>query len=104
MSKKTIPNNIPRSHPRGTYMSRCDYCGAAYYRDQLTRNEAGFLACPDDRQGRDEVKLNRLNAEHAANIRGIKHPDRYDGGANPNEQTLPVIVRRTAEDILRYKA
>ena len=104
MSRRTIPSNIPRNHPRGTYLSRCDYCGAAYYRHELTRNESGFLACSDDRKGRDEVQLNRLNAEAGARIQGRKHPDRYDGGSDANEQTLPVLHRTTAADILRYKA
>lgn len=83
-------------------MSRCDYCGAAFYRHELCRNESGFLACKDDRKGRDEVKLNRLNAEHAERIQGIKHPERYDGGAAPNDRNLPVIHRTTADDITRY--
>lgn len=85
-------------------MSACDYCGAAYYRDQLVRNESGFLACPDDRKGRDEVLLDRLNNQHAQTIQGFKHPGRYEGGRDPREQTLPIIHRTTAADILRYKA
>jgi hypothetical protein len=68
-------------------------------RHELRRNESGFLTCPDDRTGRDEVQLNRLNAEHAAQV--TKHADKYDGGLNPDSNTLPVIHRITAEDILR---
>jgi hypothetical protein len=83
-------------------MSRCDYCGAAFMRHELTRNESGFLACPDDRKGNDEVKINRLNAEHASHVKGLKHPDKYDGGADPNARTLPIIHRTTASDITRY--
>jgi len=85
-------------------MSACDYCGAAYYRDQLVRNEAGFLVCETDRKGRDEVLLDRLNAEHASRIQGFKYPNRYEGGMDPRAQTLPVIHRTTASDITRYKA
>ncbi len=96
---KTIPNKIPKSHPRGTYLSRCDYCCAAYYRHELVRNESGFLACRDDRKGRDEVLLNRLNAEHSANV--YKKTESYDGGADPNQSSLPVIHRTTAADITR---
>ena len=96
---RTIPGRIPSDFPRGTYQARCDYCGAIYYRHLLRRNEAGFLACPSDQPGRDEVQLSRLNAQHAAQV--TKQVGRYDGGA-PDERTLPVIHRTTAADITRY--
>jgi hypothetical protein len=96
---RTLPNRINRNWPKGTYRAKCDYCGAAYMRHELRRNESGFLACADDRKGRDEVLLNRLNAEHAANI--SKYSDKYDGGGDPNQADLPVIHRTTAADITR---
>jgi hypothetical protein len=96
---KTKPNRIPKHFPKGTYQAKCDYCGAHYYRHELRRNESGFLACKDDRKGRDEVLLNRLNAQHAAKV--SKYSDQYDGGGDPNQAELPVIHRTTAADITR---
>lgn len=96
---KTIPNHVDPSWPRGTHQAKCDYCGAAFMRHQLRRNESGFLACPDDQQGRDEVQLNRMNAESGAQV--YKSPHKHEGGANPNEYNLPVIHRTIAADILR---
>lgn len=100
---KTIPNRINPSWPRGTYRVCCDYCGAAYMRHQLVRKENGLLACSGTHnncaQGRDEVQLSRMNAEHSAQV--YKHPHRFDGG-RADTRTLPVIHRTTAEDILRY--
>lgn len=96
---RTLPNRINRNWPKGTYRAKCDYCSAAYMRHELRRNESGFLACADDRKGRDEVLLNRLNSEHAAQV--SKYSDKYDGGGDPNQDDLPVIHRTTAADILR---
>jgi hypothetical protein len=98
---RTIPNRIRSNWPKGTYQARCDYCNAQYMRHQLRRNEAGFLACPDDRKGRDEVQLTRMNAEHAASIGRQSHVNSYDGGADGNQADLPVIHRTTAADIGR---
>lgn len=98
---RTIPGKVPSNWPRGTYKTRCDYCGAAYMRHELRRNEAGFLVCPTDAPGRDEVLLSRLNAEHAAQV--TKQTGRYDGGA-PDSRDLPVIHRTTASDITRFLA
>jgi hypothetical protein len=96
---RTLPNRINRNWPKGTYQAKCDYCGAQYMRHQLRRNESGFLACADDRKGRDEVLLNRLNAQHAA--QPSKYSDQYDGGGDGNQAELPVIHRTTAADITR---
>lgn len=98
---RTTPGRIPSNFPRGTYQARCDYCGAVYYRHMLRRDESGFLACPSDQRGRDTVLLSRLNAEHAAQV--MKQSGRYDGGS-PDQQTLPVLHRTTADDITRYLA
>lgn len=96
---RTLPNRIPKNHPRGTYQACCDYCGAPYYRHQLVRKEGGLLACISTcASGRDEVQLSRMNAEHAAQV--FKHPSRWDGG-RPDSRTLPVIHRTTAADITR---
>lgn len=98
----TKPRRLSKNHVRGDCRSRCDYCGACFYRSQLVRNESGFLACiVDCAKGRDEVLLNRLNAEHAAQVMK-KEPDMDQGSADTN--SLPTIVRRTAADITRYLA
>lgn len=99
---KTIPGKIDPSWPRGTYRARCDYCGAGFMRHQLRRNESGFLACPDDQQGRDEVMLNRLNVQHStSNYRTTKV---QDGGSDPDANNLPVIHRTLASDITRINS
>lgn len=99
---KTIPNKARKNWPRGTYQACCDYCGAVYMRHQLVRKEGGLLACVSTcAKGRDEVQLSRMNAEHSAQV--YKHPNRWDGG-RPDSDTLPVIHRTTAADILRYDA
>lgn len=97
------PGHIDPSWPSGTFSSRCDYCGCFAMRHELRRDESGFLACAADATGRDSVQLNRLNAQAAASIRGIKYPGRYLGGSNPRDDTLPVIHRTTAADIRRYQ-
>jgi hypothetical protein len=98
---RTLPNKVPRNFPRGTYQACCDYCGACYYRHQLIRKEGGLLAClATCAQGRDEVQLSRMNAEHSAQV--YRNVNRWDGG-RPDSRELPVIHRTTAEDILRYR-
>lgn len=58
---RTIGRRYPGRKPNGDYRAMCDYCGADFYRRKLTRDEAGFLACKDDR-GRPAITLDRLNA------------------------------------------
>jgi hypothetical protein len=99
---KTIPDKARHNWPRGTYRATCDYCGAAYMRHQLTRKEGGLLACSGVNgcaKGRDEAQLSRMNAEHAAQV--YKSVNAFDGGRD-DTNTLPVIHRTTAADILRY--
>jgi hypothetical protein len=99
---RTIPNKANPNWPRGTYRVTCDYCGAAYMRHELVRKEGGLLACTGGNgcaKGRDATQLSRMNAEHGAQV--YKHPNRFDGG-RADTNTLPVIHRTTAEDILRY--
>jgi hypothetical protein len=72
-------------------------------RHELRRNEAGHLACSSCGEGRDEVKLNRLNAEHAQRALLKKNNQRFDGGQDPNARTLTAIHRTTAEDILELE-
>jgi hypothetical protein len=99
---KTIPNRMPQNYPRGTYRACCDYCGAAYYRHQLRRQEGGLLACTGSNgcdKGRDATQLSRMNAEHAAQV--YKSVNAFDGG-RADTRTLPVIHRTTAADILLY--
>jgi hypothetical protein len=67
---------------------------------ELRRNESGHLACPGCSEGRDEVKLNRLNAEYAQRAMLKQGNHKYDGGGDPNVRNLEAIHRTTAADIL----
>jgi hypothetical protein len=53
----TIGKHRPASLPRGDYVAVCSYCGQAWYRSQLIREESGRFACPDEGDGLDEVAL-----------------------------------------------
>lgn len=97
---RTLPTNIDPSWPKGTFLSACNYCSAAYMRHELRRNESGFLQCSGCGTGRDEVQLNRLNNEHAQRALLKKNNQRFDGGPNPNQRDLTAIHRTTAADIL----
>lgn len=59
---------IPRKWPGkpGDSSGHCSYCGARWLRSQLTLNQSGLYACPDDVRGRDEVQLDMLNAQAAS--------------------------------------
>lgn len=98
----STPRRRPKHSPKGDHLDTCAICGAVFYRSQLLRKEAGYLACRVDcAKGRDEVQLSRLNAEHAASRIGSTPGE---GGADRDAITLPVIQRTTAADILRYLA
>ena len=59
----TKPRKYPFPAPPGEYSTTCDYCGCEWYRSDLRRDASGFLACPDDQDGRDTVTLQRLETE-----------------------------------------
>jgi len=63
MAGKSIPRRIPPNQPVGDFRTLCDYCGAAYMRSELVRDEAGLLVCPGEGEGLDKVALDRLTAE-----------------------------------------
>lgn len=59
--------------PRRNWAEDCDYCGVKWHRSELRMNESGFLACPDDRDGRVEKALDYQRAIDASDpsiIRG----------------------------------
>jgi hypothetical protein len=65
--RRTISRNYsPLPGPVGERRVSCAYCGLKWMRSECVRDASGFLACPDDREGRDAVTLDRLNAQHAA--------------------------------------
>jgi len=66
---RTIGHRWPSSAPQGDRSVFCDYCGVKWRRSQCTRDRAGRLACPDDREGKDEVTLSEENAAAAAQLR-----------------------------------
>lgn len=45
---------------------RCDYCDVRWHRSDLRMNAEGFLACPDDYDGRTGRELDALRADAAA--------------------------------------
>jgi len=61
-----IPRRYPFPSPGGEYQTACDYCGITWYRSSLVRDESGFLACPDDQEGRCTATLARLEQEAIA--------------------------------------
>lgn len=55
------------SGPRRQWADTCDYCGVRWHRSELGQpDENGFLACPDDRDGRVEKTLDYLRAAGAS--------------------------------------
>lgn len=65
MSRLTMPRRYGElPGPPGERRVACDYCGMTWYRSDLRRDPTGFLACPDDQQGRDVVTLDRANRAH----------------------------------------
>jgi hypothetical protein len=42
---------------RPNYAARCDYCDVRWHRDEMRTDANGFLACPDDQEGRTEMDL-----------------------------------------------
>lgn len=62
---RTIGRQVPADKPHGDFVSRCDYCGAPFYRSQLRRDETGFLVCEYDDTGPDKMMQLRRNAELA---------------------------------------
>lgn len=65
---KTIGKHWPRSAPRGDYTTFCGYCGVAYRRSELYRDEAGILVCPREGQGLDVIAAERANQEMARDL------------------------------------
>jgi len=67
MSRLTMPRRYyPLPGPSGERQVSCSYCGMTYYRSDCIRDASGFLACPDDQDGRDVTTLDRLNAQNGA--------------------------------------
>lgn len=52
-----------------TTRSVCSYCGASWYTDDLRRDRAGNLVCPNEGDGRDVVALGEDNARASAAFR-----------------------------------
>lgn len=60
MAGRSIPRRISETgHVIGDFRALCDYCGAAYMRSELVRDEAGLLVCPGEGEGLDSVALDR---------------------------------------------
>lgn len=85
----TIGRKWPRSAPRGDAPRRCDYCGVPWRRSLLTKDAAGFYACPDDRKGRDVVTLSKLNAEAARRPQAV-YPKNEGTGLDTESPAIPI--------------
>lgn len=88
---RTIGHHLPGDAPRDETTFECDYCGSWYYRSELRRDRAGYLACPKDLGG-DIVTLSEENAAGAQ--RPLVQPDAPDGGNIhiPPVETPPTVV------------
>lgn len=62
---RTIGRHVPADKPHGDFVSRCDYCGAPWYRSTLRRDGSGFLVCEPCDTGPDKMTQLRRNAELA---------------------------------------
>lgn len=82
---RTITRHWPRRIKHG-FQTLCGYCGVQWRRDQLVRDAAGIMACPDDVRGRDVVTLTQGNALQAARPQ-YTSPVR-DGGNFDNDGPL----------------
>ncbi len=57
--------------PTRNYATSCDYCGVMWHRHELTANDEGLLACPDDRDGKTAKSLNdEISVREPIQIRG----------------------------------
>lgn len=87
---RTIGKHLPGDLPRDPYETLCDYCGVPYYRSQLRRDRAGFLACDED-YGGDVVTLSEANAAAAMELRGPKETQ-DDGQKYPRDNDTPPVI------------
>lgn len=62
--------------PRRNWIDTCDYCAVDWPRDQLVVDDNGYLACPDDRDGRVEKALDRLRAAGMGNVTPVRGKSR----------------------------
>lgn len=72
--RRTISRHYRLPAPAGERRVNCDYCGMKWYRSELVRDPSGYLACPDDQDGRDISTLDRLNSQYAARAAQARHP------------------------------
>ena len=76
---RTIGRRWPVDAPRGDYQAPCSYCGVVWRRSQLTKDESGNYACPDEGAGRDAAALAKGNAR-AAKAFAHRRPPAFRGG------------------------
>lgn len=50
------------SGPSRNWEEECSYCGVTWLRSELTLDVAGYLACPDDRDGRTAKEIDYQRA------------------------------------------
>ena len=94
---RTIGTKRPASSPIGDYQAMCSYCGVVWLRSELWKDEQGFLVCPDEGPGLDQVALSR---EIAASSVGLKRRQRPHEGypGDHNDDPDPTIGNPTPFD------
>lgn len=94
MSRRTIGKKWPKELEFASYVAKCDYCGTPWRREQLQRDRAGLLFCPDEGFGLDRVALSELNAQGAAEHRPAHGPNDSGFRINSDDVVTPL------EDVL----
>lgn len=64
--------------PSRNWAEACDVCGVEWHRSEMTRLEDGVLVCPDDRDGKTTLELDREYADNARARVGIVRPKTRD--------------------------
>lgn len=67
-------STIGRNHvgPARTWAEECSYCGVMWLRTDMVRNADGYLACPDDREGRTAIEIDAQRASDASEVSVIR--------------------------------
>lgn len=86
---RTISRHRPQKSPPGDIVCLCSYCGVAWFRSELVRDQAGNLACPDDARGLDTVALTLGNANYSQNRKLGRYISSEAAGTLEAPNTVP---------------
>lgn len=62
--------------PTRQWSESCDYCGVSWHRSEMRLDENGYLACPDDRDGRASKAIDYQRAMDASEPSIVKGKSR----------------------------